>query len=223
MDLLLPVSIGLLLAWSVYSFMHSRQKAKQKGLLFYSEFIPYLQQYELSKSRSQFPVLSGIYDGYKIKLVPEVDALVLHRLPRLYLRMYIYVPNNFLLRVRKQDVETQSTHFFLPSSFEKVYKEIRLNNQELQLFLAQEYYPLNLETCLARLFPEGNNCAELLLQKNFIRITILLSKGKKSSYVITRATDFSSLIFKREFFERYFQAALELHRELSHKGLNQKG
>lgn len=217
MNFLLAVSIGIVLAWSVYSIIRSRQKAKHKGQLFYSEIIPGLQECELTESTIQFPALTGTYDRHQIKLVPEVDDMVLHRLPRLYLRIYIYVPNNFLLRVLKQDVETRSTYFFLPSSFEKVQKEIRLNNQDLQLFSAEEHYPLNQETWLAGLFAEGNICAELLLQRNYMRLTLLLSRAKRSSYMITRATDFSSLIFKRECFEKYFRAALELHKVLQGK------
>ncbi len=215
MDFLMVVSIVLLLSWSAYSVMHSRKKARHKALLFYSELIPYMQEYELSQSTTQFPVLSGVYEGYKVRLVPEADNLVLQRLPRLYLRIYVYVPNTVLLRLRKQDIDTQSNHLFLPSSFEKSRRVIRLNNQEYRLFLSDGHYPLNLEAGLAKLFPASDNCAEMLFQRSFIRVTILLSRGKKSSYVMTRATDFLNLIFRREFFQTYFQAVLELRKELS--------
>lgn len=214
MDFLMIVSICLLLAWSAYSIMHSRKKTKQKALLFYSELMPYMEHYELSKSTTQFPVLSGIYEGYRVKLVPEADNLIFQRVPRLYLRIYIYVPNTVLLRLRNLDYETQSNHLFPPSSFEKSHSEISINNQDFRLFLADGQYPLNLEASLANLFPEGNNCAEMLFQKSFIRGTILLSKGKQSSYILTRATDFSNLIFRRKFFQIYFQAMLELHMEV---------
>lgn len=211
------VSICLLLAWSAYSIMHSRKKAKQKALLFYSELMPYIENYELSKSRTQFPILSGIYEGYRVKLVPEADNMVFQRVPRLYLRIYIYVPNNFLLRLRNLDYETQSNYLFPPSSFEKSHREISISNLEYRLSLGDGYYPLNLEASLAQLFPAGNNCAEMLFQKSFIRGTILLSKGKQSSYVLTRATNFSNLIFRREFFQTYFQAMLELHVEVQNQ------
>lgn len=214
MDFLLVVSIVLLLAWSAYLFMRSRKKSRQKGLLFYSELLSEFQQYEFSKSTTQFPVLSGIYEGYKVKLVPEADNLVFQRLPRLYLRIYIYVPNTVLLRLRKLDFETQSNHLFLPGTFEKRHRETRFNNQEYRLFLSDDPYPLNLEASLAELFPDSNCCAEMLFQKSFIRVTILLSKGKQSSYIMTRAADFDNLIFKREFFQTHFQAVLELHKEL---------
>ena len=215
MDALMVVSISLLLGWSAYSIMHSIQKAKKKALMFHSEIIPCMQEYELSKSTTQFPVLSGIYEGNKVKFVPEADSLVFRRLPLLYLRIYIYIPSTVLLRLRKLDFETQSNHLFPPSSFEKSHSEIRLNNQEFRLFIGDGHYPLNLEASLAKLIPEDNNCAEILFQKNFIRVTILLSKANQSSYIINRTTDFDDLIFKREFFETYLQAMLALHNELS--------
>lgn len=220
MDFLLVVSIVLLLAWSAYSVMRSRQKASQKALLFYSELLPYMEQYELSKSTTQFPVLTGIYEGYKVKLVPEVDNLTFQRLPRLYLRIYIYIPGTILLRLRNLDFDTQSNHLFPPSSFEKRNREIRLNDQEYQLFLGDGDYPVDLETCLKKLFPASNRYAELLFQLNFIRISILLAKGKQSSYILTRSADFTDLVFRKEFFQTHFQEVLEIHKELNRTDIN---
>lgn len=219
MDFLVYVGLVLLLAWSAYSFMHSRKKFREKGLLFYSELLPELQEYEFSKSSTQFPILSGIYQGYKIKMVPEADKSVFQRLPRLYLRIYIYVPGTVLLRLRKLDIDTQSNHLFLPSSFEKSHQEIRINYQNYRLFLGKADYPANLTTVLEDLFPVSNNVAEMLFQQNFIRVTILLAKGNRSAYIMTRAADFSELIFKREFFQSHIQAILEIHKQLNQPDL----
>lgn len=215
MDYFLAVSIIAVLAWSAYSVMHSRQKAKKKALLFYSELIPHMEQYEFIKSRTQFPVLSGVFEGYKVKLVPEADKSVFQRLPRLYLRFYINVPNTVLLRLRLMDFDTQSNLLFLPSSFEKRQVNLNLHGQAYRLFLGEADYPQNFEDCLAKLVPPGNRCAEMLFHSNFIRVTILLAKGKQGSYIMTRAADFDELIFKEEFFRTYFQAVLKIQEELN--------
>lgn len=215
MDFLLVVSICLVLAWSAYSIMHSRKKAEKKALLFYSELIPNMEQYEFSKSTTMFPVLSGIFKGYRVKFVPEVDSLVFQRLPRLYLRMYIYVPNTVLFRLRLLDFDSQSNHLFVPNSFEKTHREVQLHEQQYRLFLGDDDYPLNLEDSLRRLIPAGDRCAEMLFQKNFVRVAILLDKGNKSAYIINRTVDFSDIVFRMEFFLTYFQAILELNKELN--------
>jgi len=220
MDFLLVVSIVLLLAWSAYSVMRSRQKARQKAASFYSELQPYVEHCEFSKSTTQFQILSGIYEGYKVKLVPEVDKLVFQRLPRLYLRIYVYVPNTVFFRLRNQSFDTQSNYLFPPNSFESSYREIKLNNQDYGLFLGDGEHPLNIGTCLEQSFPAGDRCAELLFQANFIRVTILLAKGQQSSYILTRAADFSDLVFRKDFFQTYFQAVLELHKELNQTDTN---
>ena len=209
------ISVILLFVWSAYSIMRSRQKAKQKGLLFYSELAPHMDQYELSKNSTQFPILSGVYKGYEVKIVPETDSLVLRQMPRLYVRIYINIPNAVLFRLRKLGIETQSNHLFKPSIFEKSHSDIRLNDQEYRLFLGDNDYPLNIEDSLAQLFPASNKCAELLFQKDFIRLTILLTKSNLSAYVMTRSVDYNNLIFSEEFFQTHFQAILELHKVLN--------
>lgn len=215
MDFLLVVGICLLLAWSAYSVMHSRQKYREKALLFYSELIPGFKQFELIKSSTQFPVLTGIYEGVRVKLVPEADKSVFQRLPRLYLRIYIYVPSTALFRLRRLDIETQSNVLFLPSSFEKRHIDLTLNNQNYRLFLGDGNYPLDPARSLTKLVSAGNSCVEILFHNNFIRGSFLLSKGNQSSYVLFRAAEFDKMVFKRGFFHGYFQAILELWQELN--------
>ena len=220
MDRLVVVSLVLLVAWSAYSVMRSRHKARQKALLFYSEIIPLMDRYELKESRTQFPALTGSYAGWKVSLVPVVDNLVFQRLPRLYLRLYIHAPNTVLLRLRRLDFETQSNHLFIAGSFESSHREVRINDQDYRLFLGDGDYPSTLEKVFQDLLPAGNGCAEMLFQKSFIRVTVLLSKGNQSSYVMTRAADFDNLIFKSDFLQTYFQAVLELQMKLNQPNLN---
>ncbi|MBS4026437.1 MAG: hypothetical protein KGZ96_12275 [Clostridia bacterium] len=195
--------------------MHSRKKNKQKADLFFSDLIPHFQKYQLKLGNNQFPVLTAKYDGYIIKMVPEMDGLSLHSIPRLYLRMYIYKNSSFLLRLHKWDKVTISNYFFKPNSFENHIKEIMINHQKYHLHLSNEHYPIIIEESLQKFLDNNNNCAEILLQNQFIRLTILLSRGNRSSYIITRAAIFPSLILKWESFERYFRMALDLHEEVN--------
>lgn len=182
----------LLLSGSAYSYMCSRQETRQKQELFYSEILPQIKEAVVKEDRNSFPSLEGFYKNLQLKVVPYIDNLGLRRLPRLYARVYIMVENRQIYRIVKT---SERKHLFTLAGSES-HCEIDSAN-------------------IVKILAEIENCYEVIMQKTFIRATLLLAKGDKGYYAVLRAARFPVLILKKDRFEKTVNLLLRLREEVA--------
>jgi len=205
--------LSLLLTGSVYTYMHSLQETKRKQELFYSEIKPYIKEAVVREDRSSFPSIEGYYKNFKIKVIPHVDNLGLRSLPRLYARVYILINNKVQFRIVRTN---ERKHLFPPANLENGYNVLAEKSTEFALFYQGEQS--------GRCFDTGNitdilsgidDCAEILVRKNFIRVTLLLAKGEKRNYAVLRAVKFPVLVLNYEHFRKTIKLLLKLREEVA--------
>ncbi len=202
----------LLMLGSAYIYWRSWQETKQKQELFYSELLPYIEEAMIIEDRNSFPSLQGLYKNKKIKVIPQVDNLSLRRLPRLYAKIYIRIDNEKLCRIVKAN---EPKHLFTPAGFENRCMVLGEEGSEFNLFLAAEVQNGDVGyNNIAALLSGKENYAEILIQKNYIRATVMLAKGEKAHYAVLRAARFPLLALKYEHFHNTVELLFRLREEV---------
>lgn|GEM_PF-4192597 len=214
-DMLLAVLgfLVLLTIGSAYYLMRSHQETGKKQELFYCEVLPHIKGAEIRENRDSFPSIQGVYQNTKVKIVPLEDNLCYRGLPRLYLRIYLAVDNERQFRIVNMD---ERKHLFPPAAFEKHSMMIGQNNPQFELLLPEgtDHQAFD-NISLAEILSEIKDCSEILFQRRFIRLTLLIAKGERAHYAILRAAKFPVLVLKNESFERNIKLLLKLHGEVA--------
>ncbi|PKM79479.1 MAG: hypothetical protein CVU89_17765 [Firmicutes bacterium HGW-Firmicutes-14] len=213
MSYYLIAMLFLLTLGSAYYFMRSLQENRRKEESFYSEILPHIEQASLTANRGLLPSLEGLYKDTRIKIVPLADNLCYRGLPRLYLKVYLSVDNDKLCRVVNID---ERRHLFPPAEFEKHGYLLGKNNPRFEIFLPGEpkCNPGELDN-LVNILSQINNCSEILINKKFIRMTLLLARGEKGYYAVLRAIRFPTLVLKHQHLSRTIQLLFDLRREVA--------
>ncbi|MBU7006080.1 hypothetical protein [Phosphitispora fastidiosa] len=203
----------LLTLGSAYYLMRSLQEIRKKEEVFYREILPHMKQASFSENRGLLPSLEGLYHDLRIKIVPLGDNLCYRGLPRLYLKIYLAVDNDKLCRVVSIN---ERAHLFPPAEFEKSRTFLGQDNPGFEICLPEEpkLEPENLNN-LVNILSKIDNCSEILMQKKYIRLTLLLAHGEKGYYFVLRAMKFPALVLKDENLSRTVQLLFELRREVA--------
>ncbi len=205
------VILCLLTIGSAYFFMRSLQEAKKKQEMFFSEILPFIKDANITENKDFFPALDGYFENIPIKIVPLADNLCYRGLPRLYIRIYILIKNEQLLRVANVD---ERKHLFPPASFEKFSFLLKNNKPNYEIFLPDRFRVFD-EGSFTRILAEIKDCSEILFHKNFIRLTLLLARGERGHYAVLRSVKFPILVLKYEQFKRNIKMVLELRKEVA--------
>lgn len=209
------LALGLLvflLVGSAYSYMRFQQEAKKRSDLLYSELLLCIDGALVKETRdSNFPLLEGHFNKYKIKVIPVVDTLSLRSLPRLYFRVIIYIKNDIFCRI-----ETASERSYLcsPACYEGTGFVPDNNFPELKIFMrptpeSKDY------SKVVDILSKLDFCTEILITDNFIMATFLAAKAKKNYYQAMRAAIFPPVILKQEKFKKNVELVMELREEVA--------
>ncbi len=213
MDLAAMFLIGLLTAGSAYQLMRSRREAVKRQKLFYSEIIPHISEAQITNKRGMFPELEGIYENMRIRIVPAADNLCYRGLPHLYVKIYLFIDTDILLRILDLN---ERKHLFPPARFECHSILLGKDKPQFEVFLPgrQEHADLD-NGKLLTIISGIKDCSEILVHKNFVRLTLKAATGDRGYYAVLRGVKFPVLILKYSNFEKNISLVLDLCREVS--------
>lgn len=203
--------LGLLLAGSAYSYTRCQQEAKRRSDLLYNEIIPCIDHASIVAGSDVYPSLGGAFENYRIIIVPTVDNLSLRRLPRLYLKVIIYVKNNCRYRIL---TSKDRSYLFTPSGFEQICLTPDENRPEIQMYTDREPQHKDFSAIL-NLLRQLDSCSEILIADNLLRVTFLAAKGQKSYYQVMRAAVFPAIVFKQQNFVKSMKLLMKLREEVA--------
>lgn len=182
-------SLSLLVLWTLISICNYFKQAKKKQEMFYSNILPLLEKVKVEKGITLYPRVTGIFRGLKISFVPYIDSMLFRRLPKLYLKLYLVLPNEFQGHLVK-DGDLSETFLCMVS-------------------------PKKTREKLLKILAALENSHEILFEKNYLKVTLPLVTAEKSYYQITRAAIFPRFVLQEEVVTKIIQGILALREELT--------
>lgn len=200
----------LLLAGGAYSFMRSQQEAKRRSDLLYNEILPCIDGTSFKDGSNIYPSLEGLFENHRIIIVPTVDNLSLRSLPRLYLKVVLYLKSSCRCRIL---ATKDRSYLFAPAGFEEVCFIPDDSHPEIRMFMAKK--PQNKDFgAIINILSQLDSCSEIVITENLVRATFLAAKGQKSYYQVMRAAVFPAIVFKKENFIKSMKLLMELREEV---------
>lgn len=212
-SILITCIIGLIMA--VMHIRH-RQKVKARRAGMFAECQSLLSDVNITQDDVNFPVLTGNYQGFSVKLEPIADHVGYRKLPSLWLLMTVKadIPYQgiFDFLVRPQNIEFFSPNEHLeyqlkPPEHWPQYASLKTDNIE-------EMPPIELVDKHIALF-EDDKTKELLITQKGVRIVYQANQANQSTYRTLRSLAFDDLSLNPERISHLLNTAIAIHQDLT--------
>jgi hypothetical protein len=190
-------------------YLRDAQRQRLRRAALFSQCLDLFQTYRVVQRGADYPSLEGKYRGFPIKLEPILDTVAWRKIPSLWLKVSVLVPNpqsgvlDFL--VRPQGVE-----FYSPS--ESLPHRVRV----------PEEWPQHAILCtdnIARMPPtdlvarhmtvfEDPKMKELLVTPKGTRLVRQLWQAQRTEYLVLRQAKFSQVCAEASVVEHLMNAAI---------------
>lgn len=213
--ILITCAVGMVMIWM--HFRHrSRVKARRGNM--YAECKSLFTSAEIIQDDVNFPMLSGQYQGFPVKLEPVADHIGYRKLPSLWLMITVKaeIPYDgiFDFLVRPQNIE-----FFSPSE----QLEFQINPPEnwpqyavLKTNNIDKMPPQHLLDKHVSLF-DDNKVKELLISPRGIRIVYQINQAEQGTYRTLRTLAFNDLSVNPEVISNLINTAISIQQDLAEK------
>lgn len=208
-------AVVLLISW-----MHLRHRAsvKRKRAAMFEACKQLFDDAEIAQDDVNFPVLSGHYRGYPVKLVPIADHVGFRKLPSLWLLITIKAERPassvFDFLVRPQNIE-----FFSPS--DQLEHQVKIPAHWPQYALLKtdnlERMPSPQQVDKHMSLFDDNKVKELLLTPRGVRIVYQANQAEQSNYRTLRSLSFHDLSVAPELMSELLDKAITIHQDLAEK------
>jgi hypothetical protein len=203
----------LCLAWQ-YRRDRERQRKVRGG--FFANCRALLELSEVAQDNLQFPVLTGRYEGFDVKLEPIVDDMVVRKLPSLWLKVSLIAPvryaGAFDLLIRPRGMEFFSPAFDLPS-------EVRLPPGWPADAVIRSDDPASMppaETVAQHLHLfEDARMKELLIAPRGVRLIYQADQAERSQYAVLRQCKFSEARLAPDLARRLLDAVTSVYHSVA--------
>jgi hypothetical protein len=185
-----PLAVLFLMALILMHRRHRAQVKAERGAIF-EEALGLFERYRVEQDDVNFPVLSGAYRGFEVKLEPLVDHVAVRKLPSLWLLTTVMadLPQKAALDLLARPINTE---FYSPSAM----MEHRLKTPagfpaELRIS-ADRLDGLPSEAVIARqagLFGDSK-VKELVMTPKGVRLVYQLAEAQRPYYLVLRQAEF---------------------------------
>lgn len=188
----LPALLAVLFL-AILIVMHRRHRAKvkaERGAIF-QDALGALERYRVEQDDVNFPVLSGHYRGFEIKLEPVVDHVAARKLPSLWLLATVKaeLPQTAALDLLARPLNTE---FFSPSSIMEHRLPVPAGFPANLRVSADRLDGLPSEALIANqaaLF-DDTKMKELVTTPKGVRLVYQLAEAERPYYLVLRQAEF---------------------------------
>jgi hypothetical protein len=201
----------LLVLWAMYARHRAEIKAT-RGAMF-EPCLPLLSRYRLEQDDVNFPILTGVYRGYPIRVEPIADHAAYRKIPSLWLLVTVAkrlpVAGAFDLLVRPQNVEFFSPWSELPNNLPPpqgwpAHSVIKTQGTARIPWIS--LLTRHVETIFSDV-----RAKELLVTPRGVRVVYQLTQAERSQYLVLRSPVFRDCRLSEELFCRLLDWAIEVH------------
>jgi hypothetical protein len=209
------LAAGLLL---VLGLQHWRQRAAAAAARreMYEECLPVIKLAQIEQHGTQFPSLTGVYRGKRIRLDAIVDSASLRKLPSLWLQLNIIEPLPIEATLDLL-VRPLNTEFFSPSAGLPLRLTMPSGWPEHAIIKADRENAAKLlprVDVLVRSVFADLRCKELLITPKGARLVIQLAQADRADYLVLRAMVFDQTRVPPKLFVRLMDQLVQLHDDL---------
>lgn len=172
---------------------HARIKAERASL--FEPALPLFERYRVEQDGVNFPVLSGRYRGYEVRLEPVVDHMALRKLPSLWLLATVKadLPQAGLLDLLARPLNTE---FFSPAN--ELAHRVRAPagfppEVQARTDRPDASPPEDVVAAQADLF-EDRRMKELVIAPRGVRLVYQLAEGERPYYMVLRQVEFGRIV-----------------------------
>ncbi len=201
----------LFLLWIMHRQQRSRVRA-MRGAIF-DACLPLMTQCRLEQDDVNFPVLTGIYRGYRFKVEPLVDHAAYRRIPSLWLIVTLCgelpVRGAFDLLVRPRNVEFFSPLWDMSASLPvpegwPADALIRTSGAASIPWMAL------LDPHVRAMFADLR-AKELLVTPRGVRIVYQAGQADRGQYLVLRSAEFGQVVLEPELLRRLLDWTIAVH------------
>ena len=200
----------------VYMYRRDRHRLRDSRAAMYGDSAHLFEDLRVVQDDVNFPVLTGRYRGYRIKLEPIADYLAFRKVPSLWLQATVYCENPnrgaFDFLVRPQNVE-----FWSPAW--KMETSLATPPGWPEFAIARTDDPDDIPP-LDKLQPHGvlfddEKVKELLVTPKGVRITYQADQAERAYYMVLRQLVFENFRLSPDLVTRLLDRAISVHEDLA--------
>jgi hypothetical protein len=200
------------------SFQYWRDRERQRRLRgrFFADCAALLKFSRVTQDDLQFPVLTGRYKGFDVRLEPIVDDMTMRKLPSLWLKVSLFAPvrysGAFDLLIRPRGNEFYSPAFDLPL-------EVSLpsgwpTDATIRSDDPTGMPPAEIIAQHLHLFDDAK-LKELLIAPKGIRLVYQAEQGERSHYAVLRQSDFGEPRLAPDVARRLLESAWSIYHSVA--------
>lgn len=214
--LLIAVILGMAF-WLYRKFQSDQRKAKLVRLSLFTEATDLLAHPEMQQDGLGFPVVTGTYQDYEVKLTLIEDSLAVRKIPPLWLTVTVQgkqaIKGSLDLIVRPQNNEFYSPawkwqgNLQVPSHWPQ-HSIIKYQDEPVDVGL--------IDTEVPKIFAD-EHMKELLIAPWAVRLTYMAKQAERGEYLIMRNAIFNGESIPKAVVEKILKQAIHI-RQLLEKG-----
>lgn len=214
--LLIAVLLGMAF-WLYRKFQYDQQKTKFARLSLFTEVTDLLEHQEVQQDGLGFPVMTGTYQDYEVKLSLIEDSLAVRKVPPLWLTVTIQgkqaIQGSLDLIVRPQNNEFYSPawqwqgNLQVPSHWPQ-HSIVKYQDEPVDVSLIDAEVP--------KMFAD-DHMKELLIGPWAVRLTYMAKQAQRGEYLIMRNAIFNAEPIPQAVVEKILKQAIHI-RQLLEKG-----
>lgn len=208
--------VAVLVAILVHMYRRDRKRLRQSRAAMYDDCAYLFDDVRIAQDDVNFPVLTGRYRGYGIKLEPIADYMAFRKIPSLWLLATVYgdIPQHgaFDFLVRPQNVE-----FWSPAWHMKTQLPIPAGWPEFAIARSDgKGKPPSSE----KLQPHGGlfddqKVKELLITPKGVRIVYQADQAERAHYMVLRQLVFENFRLAPDLVIQLLDRAVSIHEDLA--------
>lgn len=211
---IVALAVGLA-AILVYMYRRDRRRLRDSRAAMYGDCAHLFEDLRVIQDDVNFPVLTGRYRGYRIKLEPIADYLAFRKVPSLWLQATVYCENPnrgaFDFLVRPQNVE-----FWSPAW--KMETSLATPPGWPEFAIARTDDPDDVPP-LDKLQPHGvlfddEKVKELLVTPKGVRITYQADQAERAYYMVLRQLVFENFRLSPDLVTSLLDRGISIHEDL---------
>jgi len=208
-----------LVAILVYMYRRDRRRLRDSRAAMYGDCAQLFEDLRVIQDDVNFPILTGRYRGFAVKLEPIADYLAFRKIPSLWLQATVYCDNPnrgaFDFLIRPQNVE-----FWSPAW--KMEAALPAPPGWPEFAIARTDDPDD-PPPLDRLQPHGvlfedEKVKELLVTPKGVRIVYQADQAQRAHYMVLRQLVFENFRLAPELVSRLLDRAISIHEDLAGPG-----
>jgi hypothetical protein len=190
-DVLIIASLALICI--VFVYRRDQDRLRKSRANFFDECLSMFENVEVRENGAHFPVLSGTYQGFDIRIEPIIDDMSVRKLPSLWLKLNLRAPVSYSsvlgILMRPRGTEFYSPAFELESEI-----EVPAGWPKDVLIRCDDPENAPPPSTLDRFYDllHDPKCKELLIGPGGVRLIYQGAQAERAEYSVLRHTKFGA-------------------------------